>query len=164
MIEDVKEGSRRPALIRKTEGAVVAENNVVKDGNADEVAGLTEPGGKHTVFGTGFRFSGGMIVGADDGGAIQENGGFKDFTGMDDAERQGADGNNVDADDGVFGIETGDKELFAIERGKERTEDAGGRAGIAEDKKRRSGAFARHETETCAVCYRVLPVGQFTFF
>jgi len=42
-------GSRRPTLIRKTEGAVVAENNVVKDGNADEVAGLTEPGGEHTV-------------------------------------------------------------------------------------------------------------------
>lgn len=39
---------------------------------------------------------------ADDGGALHEDGGFDDFTGMHDAERQGAERNDVHTDDGVF--------------------------------------------------------------
>ena len=62
-------------------------------------------------------------MGADDRGAIQEDRGFEDFPRMDDAEREGADGHDVDADDGVFRIQTGDQELFAIETLKERTEN-----------------------------------------
>ena len=39
---------------------------MVEDGDADEVTGLTEPGGEHNIFRTGFRMPGGMIVGACD--------------------------------------------------------------------------------------------------
>ena len=42
--------SRRPALICKAVGAIVAENNMVEDGNADQVPGLTESGGEHNIF------------------------------------------------------------------------------------------------------------------
>jgi len=133
-----RDASRRPPLICKTEGTVVGENNMVEDGYADEVDGLTEPGGEDTVFGTGRRIPGGMIVGADDGGGIQEDGGFEDFARMHDAERQGADGNDVHADDGMFGVETGDKELFTIETVKEGTEYGCRPRGITDDH-RRSG-------------------------
>ncbi len=40
----------RPPLIRKAVGAIVAENNMVEDGDADEVTGLTESGGEHNIF------------------------------------------------------------------------------------------------------------------
>ena len=59
---------------------------MVKDGNAEKVAGLTEAGGEHTVFGAGRRIPGRVIVRADDGGAIHEDGGFEDFARMDDAD------------------------------------------------------------------------------
>ena len=80
--------SLRPALIRKAVGTIVAENNMVEDGDADEVAGLTEPGGENTIFRTGFRVAGWMIVRTNDRGAIQEDRRFEDFARMDDAERQ----------------------------------------------------------------------------
>lgn len=48
------------------------------------------------------------MVGADARGGIQEDSRFEDFAGMDDAECQGAD-------DGVFGVETVNEELLAVE-------------------------------------------------
>ena len=42
--------SRRPALIRKAVGAIVAQNNMVEDDDADQVTGLTESGCEHTIF------------------------------------------------------------------------------------------------------------------
>ena len=61
---------------------------MVEDGDADEVAGLTESGGEHTIVCTGCRVAGWMIVRANDRSAIQEDRGFEDFARMDDAERQ----------------------------------------------------------------------------
>ena len=52
------------------------------------------------------------MVGADARGGIQEDSRFEDFAGMDDAECQGAD-------DGVFGVETVNEELLAVEPAKE---------------------------------------------
>ncbi len=52
------------------------------------------------------------MVGADARGGIQEDSRFEDFAGMDDAECQGAD-------DGVFGVETANEELLAVEPTKE---------------------------------------------
>jgi len=52
------------------------------------------------------------MVGADARGGIQEDSRFEDFAGMDDAECQGAD-------DGVFGVETPNGELLAVEPTKE---------------------------------------------
>ena len=42
--------SLRPPLICKTEHAIVAQNKMVENGDADEVTGLTESGGEHTIF------------------------------------------------------------------------------------------------------------------
>jgi hypothetical protein len=123
---------------------------MVKDSDAEKLTGLTEPGGEDTVFGTGCRIPGGMIVRADDGGAIQEDSGFEDFSRMHDAERQGTERNNVHADDGVFGIETGDEELLAVEPGKERTEGGRGVGGIANENKRACMAAVRYQTDSVA--------------
>jgi len=56
----------RPPLICKAVGTLVAENKMVEEGDADEVTGLTEPGGEHTIFCTRCRIPGRMIVGACD--------------------------------------------------------------------------------------------------
>ena len=37
-------------MISKAVGAIVAENNMVEDGNADQVTGLPESGGEHNIF------------------------------------------------------------------------------------------------------------------
>ncbi len=123
---------------------------MVQDGDADEVTGLTESGGEHTIFWTGFRMPGGMIVGANDRGAIQEDRGFEDFARMDDAERERANGHDIDADDGVFGVQTGDEELFTIETVKERTEYGGRPRGIADEHRWVRASVARHELECVA--------------
>ena len=47
--------SRRPALIRKTVDAILTKNKMVEDSDADQVADLTESGGEHNIFRTGFR-------------------------------------------------------------------------------------------------------------
>ena len=54
--------SRRPSLICKAVGAIVAQNKMVEDGDADEVTGLTESSGEHTIFGTRRRIPGGMVM------------------------------------------------------------------------------------------------------
>ena len=123
---------------------------MVEDGDAEKVSGLTEPDGEHTIFGAGFRIPGRVIVGADDRGAIQEDGRFEDFAGMHDAECQGADRNNVHADDGVFGVETGNEELLAVESGKERTEGGCSVGRIVNENKRASMAAVRHQTDGVA--------------
>ena len=42
--------SRRPSLIRKAVGAIVAQNKMVEDSDADKVPGLTESVSEHTIF------------------------------------------------------------------------------------------------------------------
>ena len=123
---------------------------MIEHGDAEQVASLAETGGERAILGTGFRISRGVIVGADDRGAIQEDGRFEDFAGMNDAECQGADGNDIDADDGVFGVETADEELLAVEPGKEGTEGGRGVGGIVNENKRACMAAARHQTDSIA--------------
>lgn len=140
----------RPPLIRKAEGTILAQNNMVKDGDADEVAGLTEPCREHTIFRTGLRIPGRMIVDADEGGAIQQDRRFEDFARMDDADRERANGHDVDADDGMFGVQTGDKELFPIETVIERPEYGCGVRRIADDDRRIGAGAPRHQLESVA--------------
>lgn len=123
----------RPPLIRKAEGTILAQNNMVKNGDADEVAGLTEPCREHTIFRTGLRITGRMIVDTDQGGAIQQDRRFEDFARMDDADRERANGHDVDADDGMFGVQTGDKKLFTIETVIKGPKYGGRSRGIADD-------------------------------
>ena len=89
-------------------------------------------------------------MGADDRGAIQEDRGFEDFARMDNAEREGANGHDIDADDGVFGVETGDKELFTIETVKEGTEYACRPRRIADENRRVRASVARHKLQRVA--------------
>ena len=123
---------------------------MIKHGDAEQVASLAETGGESAILGTGFRISRWVIVGADESGGIQEDSRFEDFAGMDDAECQGADGNDIDADDGVFGVETADEELLSVEPGKEGTEGGRGADGIVDDNERAGRAAARHQTDSVA--------------
>ena len=88
---------------------------MIEERDADEFSGLPEPRSKNTVLRTRRGIAGRMIVGGDDPAGIEEDGRFEDLAGMNDAESERADRDDVDADDGVLGIETADKELLAVE-------------------------------------------------
>ena len=84
-------------------------------------AGRPEPRRKNSVLRGRSWIAGRVIVGSDDPAGIEEDGRFEDLAGMHDAEGERADRDDVDADDGVLGIQTADKELLAVKSGKERT-------------------------------------------
>ncbi len=101
-------------MICKAIDAIVAKNDVVEESDADQFSGLPEPRGESTILGAWRWIAGRVIVGGDDSAGIEKDGRFKNLAGMNDAEGERADRDDVDADDGVLGIETADKELLAV--------------------------------------------------
>lgn len=63
---------------------------------------------------------------------------LEDFSRMHDRHRKGAHGDDIDADDAMFGIEPADQELFAIQTLKERSEQIR-RADRGQERGRRPG-------------------------
>jgi hypothetical protein len=56
------------------------------------------------------------------GAGIHQDHGFEDFSGMDNGQREGANRHDIDADDGVFGVQATNEELFTVEASKQRPE------------------------------------------
>ena len=67
-----------------------------------------------------------MIVGTNEGGRVHEDQRLKDFPRMHDGQGQGANRDDINADDAVLGIEPTDDELFSIQAFKAGPEKAGG--------------------------------------
>ena len=61
-----------------------------------------------------------MVVGQEDRTGIHEDRRFEHLTGMDNAPGDRSDAHGVDANDRVFGVETHDHEMLAIESIEER--------------------------------------------
>src|SRR5262245_47849440 len=64
--------------------AAIAENDVVDDGEAEELSGVHQALGQGTVFLARLRRPARVIVAADERGGIAQDGGLKAFSGMDD--------------------------------------------------------------------------------
>ena len=78
---------------------VFADDDVVADGDAADVASLDEFAGDLFVGVAGLADAGGVVVDEDDGGGAGEDGAFENFTGGDDEVFEGADGDDFDVDD-----------------------------------------------------------------
>ena len=99
---------------------------MVEQGDAEEVCPLPEPAGEDSIFWTRCGIAGGVVVRTNPGGDVHQYQGLEDFSGMNDGQGQGANGDDIDTDDGMLGIEPADEELFAIQAREERSKDLSG--------------------------------------
>ena len=70
----------------------------------DKIRALRQPDRKLTIFFTGRGIIGPVIMRTNPGGSIHEDQRFEHFARMHDGQGQGADGDNVDADDALLRI------------------------------------------------------------
>lgn len=103
---------------------------MVQEGDAEHVPGLPEPGGEGAILRAGRGITGGVIVGADQGAGVHEEDGLEDLPRVDNAQGQGADRDDVDADNRVFGVQPADEEVLTVEVEEEGAEGPGGRGGV----------------------------------
>ncbi|CAE6732340.1 hypothetical protein NSPZN2_100421 [Nitrospira defluvii] len=94
---------------------VLAQHNVVKHGDAQQLAPIFKSPSQSTVFWARTRIAARMVVGQDDGTRVHEDEWLEDFAGMDDAEGNRSDADGVDADDGMLRVKAYDQEMLAIE-------------------------------------------------
>ena len=101
---------------------------MIQERDAEQVGPLPESAGQDAILWAGRHIAAGrVIVCTNPGGSVHEDQGFEDLAWMHDSQCQGADRDDVDADDGMLGIQSADQELFAVQSRKERPED--GRSG-----------------------------------
>ena len=96
---------------------------MIQERDAEQVGTLPEPAGEDAILLARCWIAGGVIVGTDPGHGIHQNQRFEHLARMHNGQRQGADGDDIDADDAVLRIQPADQELLAIESRKERSED-----------------------------------------
>ena len=65
-------------------------------------------------------------MGANPGAGIHQDEGFEHFTWMDNGQGERPSRDDIDADESMFRIETADQELFAVQTGKQGSEDGRG--------------------------------------
>lgn len=141
------EATQRPAVISKAAGAVVTENEVVEQPNAEQFTGLPESCAQRSIFDARCGIPGWVIGCGDDCTGVEENRRFEHFARMHDAECERANRNDVDADDRVFGIKTTDDELLAIESDKAWTQRGGRGSGITEHYPEACVTAVRHDAD-----------------
>ena len=104
---------------------------MIQKGNAQELSALAEPLGEHAIFLAGRRITGWMVMRTDTGSRIHEDQGLKDFPRMHDGQGQGANRDDINADDAVFRIKPAHEELLAIQAFKTGPEQGrGGKGGL----------------------------------
>lgn len=130
--------------------AAVAQDDMIKEGDSEKFACGLEAMREDAVLGARCGVAGRMVMRGDDGGAVEENGWLEDFARMDDRERETADGNDVDADNGIFRIKAANDELFAVKAGEEGLQGAGCLCGIGNFDRRRGTGSLRHDANTVA--------------
>jgi len=86
--------SDQPALFEADEDAV-ADDDVVQQVNAHDLARLHQPLGHGHVLGGGRRIAGGVVVGDDEAGGGGDDGVFVDLARVDDGGGQVADGDGA---------------------------------------------------------------------
>lgn len=107
-------------MVGKAVVPALTQDQMIKHGDPEQVASLFEASSQGTIFLTGSRIAAGMIVCQENGAGVHEDQWLEDFAWMDDAHSDRSDAHGVDADDRVFGVETHDHEMLAIESIEER--------------------------------------------
>jgi len=96
----------------ETDKFSVADNNVIEDPDAHQIARLPEAAGDLDILPARCRISGGVIMDEDDGGSRFMDGGAEHFAGMDDALVEGTFGDSDFFYDAVLAVEKKCKEIF----------------------------------------------------
>ena len=100
---------------------------MVQQADAEEVGTLPESAGEHAILlarcGISSRR---VIVGTNPGAGVHQDQRFEYFARMHDGQGQGADRDDVDADEAVLGIQSTDQEVLSVQPRKERPEDSSG--------------------------------------
>lgn len=125
--------SQRPALICKTIEAIVAENEMVEQPDAQQVSSFPQSCGKRAILRARRGISGRMIVDGNDRTGVEEDGRFENFTRVHKTESECPDRDDVHADANVLGVETTDEELLAIESNKAWAQGRSRRSGITQE-------------------------------
>lgn len=136
-----------PALIGE---AVIAlpEDEMVEEPDPQQLGAFSQPRRQRKIFPARHDVSGRMIMGTEPGGGIHQNERFQDFARMDDGEREGADGDDIDPDQVMLRIESADDELLTVEAVKTGPEDGFGFGrGLDGHREGRAGIFA-HQGDT----------------
>lgn len=94
---------------------VLAQHQMIKHDDPEQLAALFEAPSQGAIFWTGRRIATGMVVRQDDGARVHEDQWLEDLARMDNAHRDRSDADGVDADDGMLRVEAHDHEMFAIE-------------------------------------------------
>ena len=127
---EIGEAGFAEADVRGGRGAVAAEDDMVKDLDADDFAGFDELAGGGDVLGGGGGVAGGVVVGDDDGGGGQADGFAEDFARVGEAGVEDAAGDfDGGAAEAVFLVEGEHPDDFLVEAGGvgcEQIEDLGG--------------------------------------
>ena len=87
---------------------------MVQERDAEQIGALPESAGEHAILWAGCGIAGGVIVRTNPGRSVHEDQGFEHFSGMNNGQRQGADRDDVHADNGMLGIEPADQELLSV--------------------------------------------------
>ncbi len=107
-------------MVGKAVVPVLAQHNMVKDGDADKLTRVFESPSQGAIFLTGSRVSTGMVVRQEDRARVHEDEWFEDFARMDDAQGDRSDADSVDADNGMLRVKGNDYEMLAVESIEER--------------------------------------------
>lgn len=94
---------------------VLAQHQMVKHGDPKQLAAFLEAPGRGAILLTGSGIAARMVVRQNDGARVHEDEWLEDFTGVDDAHGRRSDADGIDADDRIFGVESDDQEMLAIE-------------------------------------------------
>lgn len=111
---------------------VLAQHNVVKHGDAEQLAAVIESTSQGAIFLAGSRIAARMVVRQDDGARVHEDEWLEDFAGMDDAQGEGSHAHGVDANDSMFRVQANNDEMLAIESIEERLKQPVRSLGIAD--------------------------------
>ena len=115
--------SARPALVGEAVVVFFGEDEMVKESNPEEVAGLAQSFGQDAIFGTGRDVPGRMIMGTQPGPGIHEDQWFEDLARVDNGQIKRARRDDIDSDELVFCIQTTDEELLSVQTVKQWPED-----------------------------------------
>src|SRR5580765_8416350 len=97
---------------------------MIQQADTEEVGPLPESAGEDAILWAGGGIAAGrVIVRTNPGGGVHQDQRFEDLSWMHDGQREGADRDDIDADDGMLGIQPADQELFAVQSSKERSQD-----------------------------------------
>ena len=99
---------------------VLAQYQMIKHGDAEELATLFKAPSQGAIFLAGSRIAARMVVRQDDGAGVHKDQWLEDFARVDDAQGDRSDAHGVDADDAMFRVKGYDHEMLAIESIEER--------------------------------------------